>query len=114
MYIRRAGHARPLYKRYKHSPHCAMVQPQYTVQEAQDCAMVQPQYELKHGPIGTRPVLAMLNHCTRRGTRTVHTVQYYTHSYEYKTGKMYISRAGHARPLYKRYKPSPHCAMVQL
>ena len=56
-----------------------------TVQEAQDCAMVQPQYELKHGPIGTRPVLAMLNHCTR-GTRTVHTVQYYTHSYEYKNG----------------------------
>ena len=44
--------------------------------------LVQPQYELKHGP-GTRPVLAMLNHCTR-GTRTVHTVQYYTHSYEYK------------------------------
>ena len=109
-----------VYTGYKHSTHWAMIHAQYeykygkyryipragharisfknTVQEAQDCAMVQPRYELKHGPIGTRPVLAILNHCTR-GTCTVHTVQYYTHSSEYKAGKMYISRAGHARPL---------------
>ena len=87
-----------VYKGYKHSTHCAMIHAQYeykhgkdryipragharislnTVHEVQaqhTCAMVQPQYEYKHGPIGTRPVLAMLNHCTR-GTRTVHTVQ---------------------------------------
>ena len=123
-YITRAGYTRTLYKRYKHSTHCAMVQ---------------PQYEYEHGPIGTRPVLAMLNHCTR-GTRTVHlcngttTIRVqtwvknryiaraghaeslykgYTHSASTKTGKMYITRAGHARPLYKRYKHSTHCAMVQ-
>ena len=48
-----------LYMRHKHSTYCAIVK---------------PQYELKHGPIGTQPVLAMINHCTR-GTRTVHTVQ---------------------------------------
>ena len=93
-----------VYKGYKHSTRWAMIhaQSEYkygkyryipragharislnTVQEAQDCAMVQPQYELKHGPIGSRPVLAMLNHCTR-GTRTELTVPYYTHIYEYK------------------------------
>ena len=109
-----------VYKGYKHSTHCAMIHAQYeykygkdryipragharislnTVQEAQDCSMVHSQYELKHGSIGTRPVLAMLNHCTR-GTRTVTST---------KTGKMYITRAGHARPLYKRYKHSTHC-----
>ena len=87
-----------VYKRYKNSTHCAMIHAQYeykyekyryipragharislnTVHEAQ------AQYTLcngtttvrvKHGPIGTWPVLAMPNHCTR-GTRTVHTVE---------------------------------------
>ena len=96
-YITQAGHARTLYKRYKHSTHCAVVQ---------------PQYEYKHWPIDARPVLAMLNHCTG-GTRTVHTVQWYAHSVSTRTGKIHITRAGHAESLYKRYKHSTHCAMVQ-
>ena len=82
-YTARAGHAKPLYKGYTHSTHCAIVHAQYAAhgrplymrhKHSTHCAMVQPQYELKHGPIGTRPVLATLNHCTR-GTRIVHTVQ---------------------------------------
>ena len=76
------------------------------------CAMVQLQYEYEHGPLGTRPVLTMLNHCTR-GTRTVHTMQEYMHGTSTKTGKTYITRAGQARPLYKRYKHGTHCAVVQ-
>ena len=96
-YITRAGLARTLYKRYKRSTHCAKVQ---------------PQYECKHKQIGTLPVLAMLNHCTK-GTRTVRTVQWCTHSTSTNTGKRYIARADHARTLYKSYKHSTHCAMVQ-
>ena len=83
-YIIRAGHARPLYKRYKHGTHYAMVQPQH----------------------GTS---------TKRVKRTllVLTVQWYTHGTSTKASKRYIIRAGHARPLYKRYKHGTHCAMVQ-
>ena len=96
-YITRAGHARPLYKRYKHGTHCAIVQ---------------PQYELKHGSISTRPVLAMLNHCTRPHS-THCAIVVHAQLRVRKLGKMYITRAGHARPLYKRYKHGTHCAMVQ-
>ena len=67
----RAGHARTLYKRYKHSTHCAMVQ---------------LQYEYKHRKKGILPVPAMPNHCTR-GTSTVRTVQWYKHSTRTNAGK---------------------------
>ena len=90
-YTARAGHAKPLYKGYTPSTHCAIVHAQYeyknglnvhypcwpcqtTVQE------VQAQYTR------TLTVLAMPNHCTR-GTSTVYTVRRYKYSTSTNAGK---------------------------
>ena len=70
-YTARAGHAKPLYKGYTHSTHCAIVHAQLQVQK-----------RVKR----TLPVLAMPDHCTR-GASTVHTVQWYNHSTSKNTGQ---------------------------
>ena len=70
-YTARAGHAKPLYKGYTHSTHCAIVHAQLRVQK-----------RVKR----TLPVLAMSDHSTT-GTSTVHTVQWYNHSTSKNTGQ---------------------------
>ena len=120
-YIARAGHVQILYKGYEHSTHCAMVQAQYV------------RASTSTGKIGTLPLLVMPKHYTK-GTSTLHTVHWYKHSTvqgvqakytlcngtstvrtcKHKRGQdRYIARTGHAKTLYKRYKHSTHCAMVQ-
>ena len=57
-----AGHTRPLYQRYKHGTHCAMVQ---------------PQYEYEHG----------LADSLYKRKNTVHTVRRYKYSTSASAGK---------------------------
>ena len=145
-YAARAGHAKPLYEGYTHSTHTERVQlrvkrPLPVLAMPEHCtrgtstvhtvrwyshSTARVQKRVKH----TLPVLAMPDHCTR-GTSTVHTVQWYNHSTNTNTGlpnhcttgtiqckpcggtntvraqtrvSRYITRAGHARTLYKGYK----------
>ena len=70
-YTARAGHAKPLYKGYTHSTHCAIVHAQLRVQKRVKCIL---------------PMLAMPDHCTR-GTSTVPNVQWYNHSTSKNAGQ---------------------------
>ena len=130
-YIARAGHARTLYKGYKHNTHCAMVQAQYEYNHSTSTSTVrvQAQYEYKHSTststskISTSPVLATLNtvqvahaqyihasnthvHYARRPGH--HAIYCTTHAYTYS--RRVVQRSGcTCRPPYTHNTYKMHC-----
>ena len=87
-YIARAGHTKTLYKWYKQSTHCAMVQSQYV------------RASTSTGKIGTLPALSMPKHCAS-GTSTVRTCKHkhsctLQHTHTRTHDEWYNARAAYA------------------
>ena len=128
-YIARAGHARTLYKGYKHSTHCARIQAQYEYKHSTSTSTVrvQAQYECKHSTststskISTSPVLATPNPAQvahAQYIRASNTHVYYTrhpgHHAIYCTTHVYtfsrrVVRKNSREPKYQPSIASPTC-----